>query len=149
MVLLILNPITPMTGHLQFKIPIKSSTPFLWAAQVLDRQLSFLRISPEDIRKNLTKIFENLRKSPLPIRTKQSYGLLDEGYLRSFIFAGLFLPYTMFPTLGRGLASLAGGEGRQLFLRPPPFKCHCKPKDVFYYFRILQQLWSVTTEITY
>ncbi|KAF9529062.1 TAP-like protein-domain-containing protein [Crepidotus variabilis] len=87
----------------------------------------FYAPSPEDIRTNLTNIFENLRKSPLPVRTEQSYGLLDESFLRLLIFAGLYSPYAEFPVFAKGLASLANGDGRPLFREPPPFKCLCNP----------------------
>ena len=90
----------------------------------------FYAASPDDIRKNLTKIYESLYAHPMPVRSASSFGIFDYGQLRELIFMGLYTPYTTFPLLGRGLASLAAGDANTLFESytrlGPKFECDCQ-----------------------
>lgn len=83
--------------------------------------------TPADISRNLTALYNKIRDKPVPFRTKQSYGIMDYSRLRSTIFASLYAPFAAFPTLARGLADLAAGDGGVLFgiAEAPPFQCSC------------------------
>lgn len=87
----------------------------------------FYAQTPEDISRNLTALYNNIRDKPVPVRTKRSYGLVDYSRLRSTVFASLYAPFATFPTLARGLADLAAGDGQVLFqiTETPLFKCSC------------------------
>ncbi|KAF8959383.1 TAP-like protein-domain-containing protein [Flammula alnicola] len=88
----------------------------------------------DDIRQNLTTLYDSLRSHPMPMRTKSGYGLLDLPMLRSAIFLALYTPYASFPIIAQGLAELATGEGQLLFdrMNRPPFECSCdSPERAF------------------
>ncbi|KAF9457253.1 TAP-like protein-domain-containing protein [Collybia nuda] len=87
----------------------------------------FYAPTAEDISRNLTNLYNAIRKKPVPVRTKVSYGLVDYNRLRTTIFMSLYTPYATFPALARGLADLAAGDGRLLFEMEefPPFQCSC------------------------
>ncbi|KAF8959384.1 Alpha/Beta hydrolase protein [Flammula alnicola] len=88
---------------------------------------AFWAPTADDIRHNLTTLYDSLRSRPIPMRTKSGYGLLDYSVLRSLIFASLYSPYALFPVVARRLAELASGDGQLLFdmMNPPPFECSC------------------------
>jgi len=85
----------------------------------------------EDIRQNLTALYDSIRSHPLPIKTKSQYGLLDYSMLRMAVFASLYNPYAAFQFLAQSLAELAAGDGTKIFelLNPPPYQCSCGPSD--------------------
>lgn len=81
----------------------------------------------DDIRKNLTALYDTVRVHPKPVRTKSGYGILDYKMLHSAVFGSLYKPYVSFPELAQGLAALATGDGSLIFdmMNPPPFECPC------------------------
>jgi pimeloyl-ACP methyl ester carboxylesterase len=87
--------------------------------------------TPEDIRRNLTALYDSVRSQPRPIKTETSYGLLDYGMLRSAVFATLYSPYALFRILAQGLAELAAGDGRIIFelFSSPRYQCSCDPSN--------------------
>ncbi|KAF9457254.1 TAP-like protein-domain-containing protein [Collybia nuda] len=87
----------------------------------------FYAPTAEDISRNLTNLYDAVRRKPVPVRTKLSYGLVDYNRLRTTIFTTLYKPFATFATLARGLADLAAGDGRILFelTETPPFQCAC------------------------
>jgi len=89
----------------------------------------FYAPSPEAIRQNLTNLYTSLRSNPLPIKTGNTYGLLDETTLRMLVFQALYSPYAYFPRLADALADLAQGNGVKAFEMAHPveplFKCDC------------------------
>jgi hypothetical protein len=88
---------------------------------------AFWAPTAEDIRQNLTTLLDNLSTSPIPMRTKSGYGLLDNSMLRSALFTALYSPYAAFPAIAQGLAELAAGSGKLLFdrMNPPLYECAC------------------------
>jgi len=84
---------------------------------------------PEAIRQNLTNLYTSIRSNPLPIKTENTYGLLDEMTLRGVVFQALYSPYAYFPRLAGALADLAQGNGTTIFEMAHPveplFKCDC------------------------
>ncbi|KAF5336901.1 hypothetical protein D9611_003052 [Ephemerocybe angulata] len=87
---------------------------------------------PSDIKKNLTSLYDRLRKEPLPVLTRSgTYGIVDYGVLRKYIFLSLYSPYNSFPFLAQGLKDLAAGDGGSLLsiFQPPPYKCSCNPHE--------------------
>lgn len=75
----------------------------------------FYAPTPEDISRNLTALYNAIRNKPVPVRTKESYGLVDYSRLRLAVFGSLYSPFATFPVLARALADLAAGDGRLLF----------------------------------
>ncbi|KAF5311056.1 hypothetical protein D9619_008142 [Psilocybe cf. subviscida] len=89
---------------------------------------AFWAPTASDIEANLTKIINTVRASPVPMRTKAGYGLLDYAMLRFALFTSLYSPYASFPILAQALAELAGGDGTTLFdtMNPEAFQCNCE-----------------------
>jgi len=89
----------------------------------------FYATTPEAIRQNLTNLYTSIRLNPLPIKTENTYGLLDETTLRGVVFQALYSPYAYFPRLAGALADLAQGNGTTVFEMDHPveplFKCDC------------------------
>jgi hypothetical protein len=94
----------------------------------------FYAPTADDISRNLTTLYNNLRTKPVPVRTKDSYGLVDYARLRLTIFTSLYKPFATFLPLAHGLADLAAGNGKLIFqlLETPPFQCSCddRPPEV-------------------
>ncbi|KAF5311055.1 hypothetical protein D9619_008143 [Psilocybe cf. subviscida] len=91
---------------------------------------AFWAPTASDIKANLTKIINTVRASPVPMRTKAGYGLLDYAMLRFALFTGLYSPYEAFPVLAEGFAELAAGNGTKLFdrMNVEAFQCDCNNK---------------------
>lgn len=51
----------------------------------------FYAPTPEDVQRNLTKLYDSVRAKPIPVRTETSYGLLDYNHLRLTVFIRLTL----------------------------------------------------------
>ena len=89
----------------------------------------FYAPEPEDIRRNLTTLFDRLREVPMPVQTTRAYGIVDYGTLRSAVFSSLYTPYTAFLPLAQALKQLAAGDASALvsFLGNfyTPYKCSC------------------------
>jgi len=92
-------------------------------------ECDFWAPTPDDIRNNLTTLYETLRSRPMPIKTEKGYGLLDYAMLRSVVFRSLYTPYAAFRSLATGLAALATGDGNLIFEKAftPPYQCSCDP----------------------
>lgn len=84
-----------------------------------------------DIRRNLTELFQNIRSRPLPIKSGSTYGILDYERLKVSIFTSLFIPYVTFPKLAKALGKLAAGNGTPFYnLFPDPqVECSCDPSE--------------------
>ncbi|KAF9544545.1 hypothetical protein CPC08DRAFT_716471 [Agrocybe pediades] len=87
--------------------------------------------SPDDIRKNLTSIYESIRSRPIPVKTEKGYGLVDYAMVRGLVFRALYSPFTSFRLLATALAALAAGDASLIFDRAfvPPPQCSCDPSD--------------------
>ncbi|KAJ3512917.1 hypothetical protein NLJ89_g3241 [Agrocybe chaxingu] len=90
---------------------------------------AFWAPTADDVRQNLTNLYDSIRAHPLPVKADFSYGILDYNFLRFVIFRVLYSPYDLFQTLAQGLANLAAGDGRVLLklVTRPPFECSCNP----------------------
>jgi hypothetical protein len=91
----------------------------------------FYAPTTEEISQNLTTLYNNIRAKPVPVRTKDSYGLVDYARLRSTIFTSLYSPFATFLPLASGLADLAAGDGKLIFqlLETSPFQCSCNDQS--------------------
>ena len=70
----------------------------------------------DGIHTNLTRLYETLKKKPLPVNLSDGrFGLADHELLRSTVFKALYSPFALFPPLARALSNLANGDGRALF----------------------------------
>ncbi|TFK35062.1 TAP-like protein-domain-containing protein [Crucibulum laeve] len=105
---------------------------FVECAKAGPDRCPFYAPTPQDIAKNLTALYESVRKQPVPVRTETSYGLLDYSRLRSTVFVTLYQPYSAFLPLAQGLADLAArADGTTLYkiLETPFFECSCGPGE--------------------
>lgn len=88
---------------------------------------AFWAPSPSLIAANLTQIYEDLIKEPIPIRTSISYGVLDYSRVRITVFNALYSPWDAWPALAMALADLGGPSRdptRMWTLNEfPPFSC--------------------------
>ncbi|KDR74314.1 hypothetical protein GALMADRAFT_250125 [Galerina marginata CBS 339.88] len=102
---------------------------FTGCAEAGPHGCQFWAPTADDVRQNLTALYDSLRSQPRPIKTETTYGLLNYGMLRGLIFGALYSPYSVFPVLAQALAELAAGDGRRIFeaLHPPPYQCSCDP----------------------
>jgi len=92
----------------------------------------FWATSPENIKRNLTALYDSLHSRPLPVKSTKSYGIFDYYLLRSVVFTSLYSPYKTFPVLAQGLAELAAGNIPQRLFeldKPPLFECSCDPSE--------------------
>lgn len=87
--------------------------------------------NPDDIRHNLTSLFNQVRREPLVVKTNSFYGVVDYSVLRSVVFRSLYGPYTAFQPLAHALSQLAAGDGTALLamLTPSIYKCSCNPHE--------------------
>ena len=122
------------------------STPFLyidlWSNNLLDTdktmesfftdcadagpdRCAFWAPSPDDIRQNLTKLYDSISVQPVPVKTGNTYGYVDYKMLHSMVFQSLYFPFTSYRLLAQGLADLAAGNGTIVLetMTPPPFEC--------------------------
>ncbi|KAH6873686.1 TAP-like protein-domain-containing protein [Coprinopsis sp. MPI-PUGE-AT-0042] len=92
---------------------------------------------PDDIRRNLTRIFDKIKREPIPVKTETSYGLIDLLSIRTAIFVSLYTPRALFSPLADALAKLATGDALPMFklhtlTSAPRFECSCdSPNDEF------------------
>ncbi|CAA7262007.1 unnamed protein product [Cyclocybe aegerita] len=106
---------------------------FTGCADASQQGCAFWAPSADEIRQNLSKLYESVRARPVPVRTDTSYGVLDYNLLRVAVFVSLYFPYDLFPTLAQGLAELSAGDGRRLFelVTLPPYQCSCDAAHLF------------------
>ena len=60
---------------------------------------AFWAPTPEEINNNLTALYDSLRARPLPIKTDQTYGVLEYGHLKAFVLAALYVPTALLFTV--------------------------------------------------
>ncbi|KAF5374279.1 hypothetical protein D9758_004550 [Tetrapyrgos nigripes] len=92
--------------------------------------------TPAQIEKNLIDLYHSLKTHPVPVRTADSYGLVDYASLRYTIFRSFYAPWASFPRLAEGLADLAKGNGTKLFMMQEKdrFECSCAGRTDDYVF---------------
>jgi len=91
---------------------------------------AFWAPSPDDIRQNLTKLYDSIRIQPVPVKTGNAYGYVDHKMLHGLVFASLYSPVADFPFLAQSLAELAAGNGTVFDrLTPSPFECSEDSKE--------------------
>ena len=86
---------------------------------------AFWAPSPDDIRQNLTNLYDSIKVQPVPVKTGNTYGYVDYTMLHLLVFESLYFPITTFPPLAQNLADLAAGNGTGVLktMTPPPFEC--------------------------
>ncbi|GLB45936.1 putative alpha beta hydrolase fold family protein [Lyophyllum shimeji] len=91
----------------------------------------FYAPTPDLIAANLTALYDSVKARPVPVRTRNSYGLVDYNRLRVTMFSSLYSPWAMWAPVAHGLAALARGDGAPLYslLETPSFQCECGEAD--------------------
>jgi len=86
---------------------------------------AFWAPSPDDIRQNLTNLYDSISAQPIPVKSGNTYGYVDYKMLHSLVFGSLYSPFATYPSLAQGLADLAAGNGSIVLeaTTPPPFEC--------------------------
>ena len=86
---------------------------------------AFWAPSPDNIRQNLTNLYDSLSVQPVPIKTGNIYGYIDYKMLHFLVFQCLYSPFATYRLLAQGLADLAAGNGTIVLklTTPPPFEC--------------------------
>ena len=86
---------------------------------------AFWAPSPDDIRQNLTNLYDSISVQPIPVKTGNTYGYVDYKMLHSLVFNSLYSPFATYRRLAQGLADLAAGNGAIVLkaMTPPPFEC--------------------------
>jgi hypothetical protein len=86
---------------------------------------AFWAPSPDDIRQNLTNLYDSISVQPVPVKTGDIYGYVDYKMLHFLVFESLYSPFTTYRRLAQGLADLAAGNGTIVLkaTTPPPFEC--------------------------
>ncbi|KAL0058269.1 hypothetical protein AAF712_015057 [Marasmius tenuissimus] len=91
---------------------------------------AFYEDSTEAMNTKLEKIYARLDEDPIPVRTNESYGVVDYGFLRfPALLYGLYYP-VLWRTLAKGLQDLMKGDGSVLWImgstfKDPMFECGC------------------------
>ena len=130
--------------HLNFRVMYSTFFLYiaLWSNNLLDTEktmdsfytgcadagpdrCAFWAPSPDDIRQNLTNLYDSIKVQPVPVKTANTYGYVDYTMLHLFVFQSLYFPITAFPLLAQSLADLVAGNGTNVFetMTPPPFDC--------------------------
>jgi hypothetical protein len=76
---------------------------------------AFWAPSPDDIRQNLTNLYDAISVQPVPVKTGDTYGYVDYKMLHYSVFRSLYTPFATFRRLAQGLADLAAGDGSMVF----------------------------------
>ena len=86
---------------------------------------AFWAPSPDDIRQNLTNLYDSIRVQPIPVKTGNTYGYIDYKMLHSLVFESLHSPFATYRRLAQGLADLAAGNGTAILkaTTSKPFEC--------------------------
>ena len=85
---------------------------------------AFWAPSPDDIRQNLTNLYDSISVQPVPVKTGNTYGYVDYKMMHFLVFRSLYAPLATYRHLAQGLADLAAGNGTiALNATPPPFEC--------------------------
>ncbi|KAF8905805.1 TAP-like protein-domain-containing protein [Gymnopilus junonius] len=109
-------------------------TFFAGCAEAGPEGCAFWAPTPEDIKQNLTVLYDSLRHRPIPIKTGNNYGVLEYGFLKAIVFNALYSPWATYPFLAQAIAKLAVGDGSMLFETaiPPPYQCSCGSSEEAY-----------------
>jgi hypothetical protein len=88
---------------------------------------AFYKPTVVEIADRLTALTASIRTQPIPVLTPAGYGLVDYSLLRLSLLGALYHPFSLFPTLARGLAALENGDGSILYSisQGPTFQCDC------------------------
>ena len=86
---------------------------------------AFWAPSSNDIRQNLTNLYDSIRVQPVPVKTGNTYGYVDYKMLHMSVFDSLYSPFAKYRLLAQGLADLAAGNGTIILkaMTPSPFEC--------------------------
>ena len=86
---------------------------------------AFWAPSSDDIRQNLTNLYNSIRVQPVPVKTGNTYGYVDYKILHFSVFRSLYSPFASYRHLAQGLADLAAGDGTFILkaTTPAPFEC--------------------------
>jgi hypothetical protein len=86
---------------------------------------AFWAPSSDDIRQNLTNLYDSISVQPIPVKTGDTYGYVDYKMLHSTVFGSLYFPFATYRPLAQGLAELAAGNGTIILktVTLPPFEC--------------------------
>lgn len=107
---------------------------FTGCAEAGPNACAFWAPGADDIRNNLTNLYNTIRIRPLPVKSERNYGVFDYNMLRLTVFSSLYSPYLMFPLLANELAQIAMGNASASFDKlngPDPYRCGCNsPEDI-------------------
>ncbi|KAK0231501.1 TAP-like protein-domain-containing protein [Armillaria fumosa] len=79
-------------------------------------QMHVLSTPPPQKKYPITSIlYTSLLTEPVPVVSTSSYGVVDYNVLKTAVLVSLYDPYTLFPVLAQGLASLAAGDGTIIY----------------------------------
>ena len=86
---------------------------------------AFWAPSPDDIRQNLTNLYDSIKVQPVPVKTGDTYGYVDYKMLHFAVFQSLYSPFASYRYLAQGLADLAAGNGTIILktTASAPFEC--------------------------
>ena len=86
---------------------------------------AFWAPSPDDIRQNLTNLYDSISVQPILVKSGNTYGYVDYKMLHILFFSCLYSPFAAYRRLAQGLADLAAGNGTIILktMTPPPFEC--------------------------
>ena len=92
---------------------------------------AFWAPSPDDIRQNLTNLYNSISVQPIPVKTGNTYGYVDYKTLHSLVFTSLYSPFALYRLLAQGLADLAAGDGTIVLkaMNLPAFECSGDPSE--------------------
>ena len=134
------------TCPLKFQVPVLYC-PFLymialWSNSLLDTdktmesfytgcadagpdRCAFWAPSPDDIRQNLTNLYDAVKVQPVPGKAGNIYNYVDYKALHFMVFHALYSPFARYRNLAQGLADLAEGNGTIVLkaITPAPFEC--------------------------
>ncbi|KAK1221313.1 hypothetical protein PQX77_015885 [Marasmius sp. AFHP31] len=91
---------------------------------------AFYEDSTEAMNTKLQGIYTRSNEDPISVRTNESYGVIDYGFLRLALLGGLYAP-TIWPTMAGILQDLTEGDGSSLWsiFGSPLFECDCDPAN--------------------
>ena len=86
---------------------------------------AFWAPSPDDIRQNLTNLYDSISVKPVPVKIGDTYGYVDYKMLHSAVFESLYAPFVTYGHLSQALADLVTGNGTIVLkgMTSSPFEC--------------------------